>query len=113
MLEREITLAEIHASLADHRERMFRSRSEIWELVAGSRQAIVHSQQLMAEAEATLSPGRGRPPAKPELREQVDFTQEANACFRLAERESHAGLRTMLMGMGHGWLVLAHRDRQR
>jgi hypothetical protein len=42
--------------------------------------------------------------------EQVDFQQEAEGCFRLAETETHAEVRTILMGMGYGWLTLAsHR----
>jgi hypothetical protein len=42
--------------------------------------------------------------------EQVDFQQEAEGCFRLAEREAHSDIRTILMGMGYGWLTLAsHR----
>ena len=38
---------------------------------------------------------------------QVDFQQEADGCFRLAESETHAEVRTILMGMGYGWLTLA------
>jgi hypothetical protein len=42
--------------------------------------------------------------------EHVDFQQEADGCFRLAESETHTELRTILMGMGYGWLTLAsHR----
>jgi hypothetical protein len=44
------------------------------------------------------------------LAEQLDFTKEANGCFRLAESETHAEMKTILMGMGYGWLTLAkHR----
>lgn len=44
------------------------------------------------------------------MAEQVDFQQEADGCFRLAEAENHAEVRTILMGMGYGWLTLAsHR----
>lgn len=40
----------------------------------------------------------------------VDFQHEADGCFRLAETETDADLRTVLMGMGYGWLTLArHR----
>jgi len=41
--------------------------------------------------------------------DQVDFTQEANGCFRLAESETQAEVKTILMGMGYGWLTLAKR----
>jgi hypothetical protein len=43
--------------------------------------------------------------------EQLDFTQEANGCFRLAESEAHAEVRTILMGMGYGWLTLANHHK--
>jgi hypothetical protein len=43
--------------------------------------------------------------------EQLDFTQEANSCFRLAESETHAEVRTILMGMGYGWLTLANHQK--
>ena len=43
--------------------------------------------------------------------EQVDFTQEADGCFRLAESETHAEVRTILMGMGYGWLTLANHQK--
>lgn len=44
------------------------------------------------------------------MAEQVDFKQEAEGCFRLAEAETHAEVRTILLGMGYGWLTLAsHR----
>jgi hypothetical protein len=43
--------------------------------------------------------------------EQVDFTREADGCFRLAESETHAEVRTILMGMGYGWLTLASRQK--
>lgn len=39
------------------------------------------------------------------MAEQVDFQQEADGCFRLAEAETHAEVRTILMGMGRGWLT--------
>jgi hypothetical protein len=42
--------------------------------------------------------------------EPVDFQREADGCFRLAEAETHADIKTILMGMGYGWLTLAsHR----
>jgi hypothetical protein len=37
--------------------------------------------------------------------EQVDFQHEADGCFRLAETETHADIRTILIGMGRGWLT--------
>jgi hypothetical protein len=43
--------------------------------------------------------------------EQVDFTREADGCFRLAESETHAEVRTILMGMGYGWLTLANHRK--
>jgi hypothetical protein len=43
--------------------------------------------------------------------EHLDFTQEANGCFRLAESEAHAEVRTILMGMGYGWLTLANHHK--
>jgi hypothetical protein len=43
--------------------------------------------------------------------EQLDFTQEANSCFRLAESETHAEVRTILMGMGYGWLTFANHQK--
>jgi hypothetical protein len=107
ILERNTTFVEHHASLAGYREKVFRLRSETCRLVDGSREAIAHSQQLIAEAEAALAGGSDRAPAKPKLCEQLYFTQEANACFRLAECENHAGIRTVLMGMGYGWLMLS------
>ncbi len=42
---------------------------------------------------------------------QVDFQQEADGCFRLAESETHAEVRTILMGMGYGWLTLASHQQ--
>ena len=111
-LERDITFTELRASLAGYRERVFRSRSESWSLVAGSRGALAHSQQLIAEVEASLARGGGRSPAQAKLRGQLDFAQEANRCFRLAECETHAGIGTILMGMGYGWLSLAFQHRQ-
>jgi hypothetical protein len=42
---------------------------------------------------------------------QFDFAQEAKGCFRLAESETHAELRTVLMGMGYGWLALANHRK--
>jgi hypothetical protein len=43
--------------------------------------------------------------------EHLDFAQEADGCFRLAESETHAEVRTILMGMGYGWLTLANRHK--
>jgi hypothetical protein len=113
VLELDTTIVALHASLADHRERVLRSRSEIWERVGGSRKALAHSQQLIANVEAALARGSGRLPAKAKLCEQLDFAQESNACFRLAECETHAGVRTILLGMGYGWLTLSLQYRQR
>lgn len=45
------------------------------------------------------------------MADQVDFTQEANGCFRLAEAETQAEVKTILMGMAYGWLTLADRRR--
>ena len=42
---------------------------------------------------------------------RVDFHQEADGCFRLAESETHADVRTILMGMGYGWLTLASHHK--
>ena len=41
----------------------------------------------------------------------MDFTQEADGCFRLAESETHAEVRTILVGMGYGWLTLANHQK--
>jgi hypothetical protein len=112
-LERDITLAEYHASLTDLRERAFHSRSEIWELVTVSREVIAHSRQLIAAVEATLSQVAIGPLQSPKSSEQLEFTQEANTCFRLAEYETHAVVRTILTGMAYFWLMLAHQERQR
>ncbi len=43
--------------------------------------------------------------------DQLDFTQEANGCFRLAESETQAEVKTILMGMAFGWLTLADHMR--
>ncbi len=45
------------------------------------------------------------------MAEQVDFQQEADSCFRLAEAETHADIRTILMGMGYGWLTIASHQK--
>jgi len=45
------------------------------------------------------------------VEEQVDFTREADGCFRLAESETHAEVRTILMGMGYGWLTFADHQK--
>ena len=45
------------------------------------------------------------------MADQVDFTQEANGCFRLAESETQAEVKTILMGMGYGWLSLANHRK--
>lgn len=45
------------------------------------------------------------------MAEQLDFTEEANGCFRLAESETHAEVRTILMGMAYGWLTFANRQQ--
>lgn len=39
----------------------------------------------------------------------TDFRQEARGCLRLAEAETQAELKTILMGMALGWLTLANR----
>jgi hypothetical protein len=41
----------------------------------------------------------------------VDFQQEADGCFRLAQAETHAEVRAILMGMGYGWLTLASHHK--
>jgi len=43
--------------------------------------------------------------------DQVDFTQEANGCLRLAESETHAEVKAILVGMAYGWLTLADHAR--
>jgi hypothetical protein len=42
---------------------------------------------------------------------QLDFEQEADGCFRLAESETHPELKTILMGMAYGWLTFANRQK--
>ena len=37
----------------------------------------------------------------------MDFRQEARGCLRLAEAETQAELKTILMGMALGWLTFA------
>jgi hypothetical protein len=39
--------------------------------------------------------------------EVMDFRQEARGCLRLAEAETQAELKTILMGMALGWLTFA------
>jgi hypothetical protein len=39
----------------------------------------------------------------------MDFRQEARGCLRLAEAETQAELKTILMGMALGWLTLANQ----
>jgi hypothetical protein len=41
----------------------------------------------------------------------LDFRQEARGCLRLAEAETQAELKTILMGMALGWLTLAHQEK--
>jgi hypothetical protein len=43
--------------------------------------------------------------------DQLDFTQEANGCLRLAESETQEEVKTILMGMAFGWLTLANHAR--
>jgi hypothetical protein len=43
--------------------------------------------------------------------DQLDFTQEANECFRLAESETEPEIKTILMGMGYGWLTFADHHK--
>jgi len=43
--------------------------------------------------------------------DQLDFTQQANDCFRLAESETQAEIKTILMGMAYGWLTFANRHK--
>lgn len=42
---------------------------------------------------------------------QVDFREEADGCFRLAQAETHAEMRAILTGMGYGWLTLANHQK--
>jgi hypothetical protein len=39
----------------------------------------------------------------------MDFRQEAKGCLRLAEAETQAELKTILMGMALGWLTFANQ----
>jgi hypothetical protein len=39
--------------------------------------------------------------------DQLDFRQEARGCLLLAESETQAEVKTILMGMALGWLTLA------
>jgi hypothetical protein len=39
--------------------------------------------------------------------DQLDFRQEAKGCLLLAESETQAEVKTILMGMALGWLTLA------
>ena len=39
----------------------------------------------------------------------MDFRQEARGCLRLAEAETQAELKTILMGMALGWLTFANQ----
>jgi hypothetical protein len=41
----------------------------------------------------------------------MDFRQEARGCLRLAEAETQAELKTILMGMALGWLTLESHVR--
>jgi hypothetical protein len=41
----------------------------------------------------------------------MDFRQEARGCLRLAEAETQAELKTILMGMALGWLTLESHAR--
>lgn len=43
--------------------------------------------------------------------DQLDFTQQANDCFRLAESETQSEIKTILMGMAYGWLTFANRHK--
>ena len=43
--------------------------------------------------------------------DQLDFEQEADGGFRLAESEAHPQLKTILMGMGYGWLMFAKSQK--
>lgn len=45
------------------------------------------------------------------MAEQTDFAHEADSCLHLAEAESDAAVKTILTGMGHGWLTLAAHRR--
>jgi hypothetical protein len=40
--------------------------------------------------------------------DQLDFRQEAKGCLLLAESETQAEVKTILMGMALGWLTLAN-----
>ena len=70
---------------------------------------------IISPLPATNNPPRSkRVPTLPmggAVAEQVDFTQEADGCFRLAESETHAEVRTILIGMGYGWLTLANHQK--
>jgi hypothetical protein len=41
----------------------------------------------------------------------LDFRQEARGCLRLAESETQAEVKTILMGMALGWLTLANQGK--
>ena len=41
----------------------------------------------------------------------MDFRQEARGCLRLAEAETQAELKTILMGMALGWLTFANQGQ--
>ena len=45
------------------------------------------------------------------MADQLDFTQEANGCLRLAETETQEEVKTILMGMALGWLTLANQGK--
>jgi hypothetical protein len=43
--------------------------------------------------------------------DQLDFEQEADGCFRLAESETQPEMKTILMGMAYGWLTFANHQK--
>ena len=43
----------------------------------------------------------------------LDFRQEAKGCLQLAEAETQAEVKTILMGMALGWLTLANQSHPR
>jgi hypothetical protein len=45
------------------------------------------------------------------MADQLDFRQEAKGCLRLAESETQAEVKTILMGMALGWLTLADQAK--
>ena len=42
------------------------------------------------------------------MADRLDFREEARGCLQLAKAEMHPEVRTVLMGMVIGWLMLAN-----